>query len=500
MPKPVPAAVDPWTQRATLVNAAPERADGDYVLYWMIAARRAHHNLALDRALAHAARLGKPLLVFEALRVGYRWASDRLHAFVLAGMADNAAAFAAAGITYLPYVEPSAGAGSGLLAALAARACLVVTDEFPCFFLPRMVAAAGARLPVRLEQVDGNGILPLRATDHAFPTAAAFRWTWQKIIHPHLAFWPAATLPPQPRRAVAPADVLARYPMATAAQLAATPAALAALPIDHTVGPAPVRGGAVAGAAALATFLDERLARYGEARNQPEADVASGLSPYLHFGHVGAHQLIGAVLRDADWDPSRLAPRANGVREGYWGLPPAHQSFMDEALTWRELGYGFSFHRPDDYDQYESLPDWARASLDDAAADPRPFTYTLAELEAARTHDPLWNAAQRQLVTEGKIHNYLRMLWGKKILEWSPSPRAALAALIELNNKYALDGRNPNSYSGICWTLGRFDRPWAPRRKIFGVIRYMSSDNTARKLKVKGYLARYGGAVQGSLL
>ncbi len=199
------------------------------------------------------------------------------------------------------------------------------------------------------------------------------------------------------------------------------------------------------------------------------------------------------MWRSAGWDPGRVVGvRPNGKREGWWGLPGPAEAFMDELFTWRELGYGFCHYRPD-YDQYESLPDWARASLDAHADDPRPHRYELADLERAATHDPLWNAAQRQLVVEGRIHNYLRMLWGKKILEWSPSPRTALATLIELNNKYAVDGRDPNSYSGIFWTLGRFDRPWGPERPIFGVIRYMTSQSTARKFKVGDYLATWSG-------
>jgi deoxyribodipyrimidine photo-lyase len=147
----------------------------------------------------------------------------------------------------------------------------------------------------------------------------------------------------------------------------------------------------------------------------------------------------------------------------------------------------------DDYDRYESLPDWAQTTLAEHAGDQRPFVYRPEQLEAADTHDPLWNAAQRQLVGEGRIHNYLRMLWGKKVLEWSASPREALATLIELNNKYALDGRNPNSYSGIFWVFGRYDRAWGPERPIFGKIRYMSSENTARKVRVKDYIRRYSG-------
>jgi deoxyribodipyrimidine photo-lyase len=159
-------------------------------------------------------------------------------------------------------------------------------------------------------------------------------------------------------------------------------------------------------------------------------------------------------------------------------------------VTWRELGYNMCTRR-DDFDRYESLPDWARETLADHAADDRDYVYSLEQFESAQTHDRLWNAAQTQLAQEGRLHNYLRMLWGKKILEWTAAPQDALAVMIELNNKYALDGRDPNSYSGIFWVLGRYDRAWGPERPIFGKIRYMSSENTARKLRVKEYLERY---------
>ena len=160
-------------------------------------------------------------------------------------------------------------------------------------------------------------------------------------------------------------------------------------------------------------------------------------------------------------------------------------------MTWRELGYGFCFHRPD-YADFESLPDWARKTLADHEDDERPAVYDLRAFETASTHDEIWNAAQRELVARGRIHNYLRMLWGKKILHWSRSPREALAVMIELNNKYAIDGRDPNSYSGIFWVLGRFDRAWGPERPVFGKVRYMTSESTRRKLRLKGYLERWG--------
>ena len=476
--------------RVNAVNAKAVRPDGEFVVYWMIAARRTHSNFALERAVEWATTLSRPLFVLEALRCDYPWASERLHAFVIAGMGDNAAALAGRPITYYPYLEDVRGAGKGLLGALARRACAIVTDEFPCFFLPRMVAAAAARLPVLVEQVDGNGLLPLRATERVFPTAFAFRRFLQGELPRHLGDAPAGeplagtTLP---RLAEIPAEVARRWPAASLAQLAAPSDLLARLPIDHAVAPVPQAGGAAAGRQVLHRFVGERLAAYAERRNDVAPETTSSLSPYLHFGHVGAHQVFDAMVAHEEWTPERLGTKAGGKRTGWWGMSESSEAFLDQLVTWREIGFNMSALR-DDYDRYESLPSWAQLTLERHAADPRPFTYSLEQLAAAATHDPLWNAAQVQLLREGRIHNYLRMLWGKKILEWSPAPQDAAAAMIALNDRYALDGRDPNSYSGIFWTLGRYDRPWGPERPIFGTVRYMSSANTARKLDVRSYL------------
>ena len=260
--------------------------------------------------------------------------------------------------------------------------------------------------------------------------------------------------------------------------------------IDHSVVVSPISGGSQAAQARLTEFIEKRLALYGQSRNEPERDVTSGLSPYLHFGHVSAHDIFERVCKTENWTPNRVSNMTTGSSRGWWNMGEAVESFLDELITWREVGYNMCALRSD-FDQYESLPEWARKTLDEHAGDPRPHLYDLQQLESAGTHDPLWNAAQWQLVTTGRMHNYLRMLWGKKILEWSPTPRAALQVMLELNNKYALDGRNPNSYSGIFWVLGRYDRAWGPERPVFGKIRFMSSENTARKLKVKRYIERF---------
>ena len=478
-----------------LVDRQPS-PDGSYVLYWMIAQRRVTWNFALERAAGWARELGKPLLVFEPLGVGYCWASDRLHRFVLDGMADNAARLAGRDVGYFPYVEPSAGAGRGLLAALAAHAAVVVTDDYPAFMQPRMVAAAAQQVRVRFEQVDGNGLLPIRAATDTFTSAYAFRRFVQRTLPSCIGVRPSAdplrNLPPA-TGTIVPDDVLRRWPRADAGLLAGT-GGLAVLPIAHDVTPAAMRGGTTAADAALGTFLSAGLPAYAEGRNDLERDVTSRLSPYLHFGHLSSHAVVHAVLQREGW-LGDLTRRASGAREGWWGVGAAAEAFLDQVVTWRELGFNMCARRPDDYDKYESLPAWAQATLAAHADDDREHLYTLAEFESGRTHDPLWNAAQGQLAREGRIHNYLRMLWGKKILEWTASPGEALAVMIELNNKYALDGRDPNSYSGIFWTLGRYDRPWSPERSVFGTVRYMSSASTARKMRVKGYIQRYAPAV-----
>jgi deoxyribodipyrimidine photo-lyase len=229
------------------------------------------------------------------------------------------------------------------------------------------------------------------------------------------------------------------------------PADLTYIPngVDKAVGPvSSLEGGRSAARARLQTFISGN-------------SVSSGLSPYLHFGHISSHEVYQRVLASRH---------------------PHRERFLDQLVTWRELGFNMCA-LSSIYDRYESLPQWAQKTLAKHTSDPRPVLYSAEQLETASTHDRLWNTAQTELLNTGRIGNRLRMLWGKKILEWSPTPQDALEIMIHLNNKYALDGRDPNSYSGIFWILGRYDRPWGPERPIFGLVRYMSSESTARKLR-----------------
>jgi deoxyribodipyrimidine photo-lyase len=378
----------------------------------------------------------------------------------------------------------------------------VVTDDQPGFFQPRMVDAAGRRLAVRAVAVDSVGLLPMSVPDRDFARAYDFRRFLQRTLPSHLleppledpirgrAIPPWTSLPP---------DVLTRWPAVEDVWLRHPRTLGPHLPIDHGVNPVALPGGAVAGLERLEEFVSSRLDRYDEDRNHPDAGGGSGLSPYLHFGHIGAHGILARIARRFDWTLDRLGDEARGQRQGWWGLPAPVESFLDQLVIWRELGH-VTATRCREFTQYESLPAWARRTLEAHSGDSRPWIYDVRQLESARTHDEVWNAAQRELLETGTMHNYLRMLWGKKILEWSESPVGAVRAMIELNDKWALDGRDPNSYSGIFWVLGRYDRAWGPERPIFGTVRFLSSRSTVRKLRMRKYLARYGDQAENYAL
>ncbi|MDT8341645.1 MAG: hypothetical protein RQ751_09060 [Longimicrobiales bacterium] len=476
----------------------PHRRDGAFVLYWMIGQRRLGWNFALDRAVAWARKLARPLVVLEALRHDYPWASARHHRFVLDGMRDHLDAARGRRFLYHPYVEPAPGAGKGLLEALADRACVVVTDHVPFYFLPRMIAAAAGRLPVRLEAVDSHGLLPLGEPERDFTTAHSFRIHLHKHLLDHLGeaphpdpLAPAPGPPlPDPAPLTAPegalAPILARWPAASGALLSGA----ASVRADARVAPVPFPGGPRAARARLERFLAHGLPVYHERRNDPDADAGSRLSPYLHWGYLSVHQVFAALREREGWTPLRVRPEQRGKRAGWWGMSPPAEAFLDELVTWRELGFNEWVRGGAEVERFDTLPAWARETLLAHAGDPRPHRYRLDAFDEARTHDPLWNAAQRELRTEGTIHNYLRMLWGKKILEWSAHPREALEIMYELNNRYAVDGRDPNSTTGIMWVLGRYDRGW-PERDVYGKVRSMSSAATRRKVSVDGYLRRF---------
>jgi deoxyribodipyrimidine photo-lyase len=457
--------------RLRRMNGATANAAGEHVLYWMQAYRRLDHNHALDYALRCARETRKPLVVYEGLRLDYPWASRRIHRFVLEGMQDNSATARRRGINYWPFV---------------------VTDDFPCFIVPDQTAALARSVDVPVFAVDGNGIVPLSLLGAPVAAAShlrrrlhkAFAEAWDNRADPNPDFDGVShrVSPPFDPWEVADLDVFIR-----------------GLPVDPSVPRVTgLRGGSRVARERLVDFTRRRLSRYAEERSKPQAPDAghaSGLSPYLHFGHISVEEVAeAALLTTGEWSTAELRVHNRGRREGFFCDDADVNAFLDEAITWRDTGYHWHRSRRGDTASLErALPAWALATLSAHARDPRAHVYSLEEWEAGATHDPLWNAAQRELVATGTMHNYLRMLWGKKVIEWSRAPGEAYATLEHLNNKYALDGRDPNSYSGILWCFGLFDRPWAPERPVLGSVRYMSSENTARKFKLGPYYEYVNG-------
>lgn len=480
-------------------NEAEPNKDGDYVLYWMQTNRRFQFNYALEYAIGWANKLDKPLLIYEGLNIDYPWASDRIHTFIMEGMKENLDIALSKGLNFYSFVETEAGEGKGLIYALAEKACAVISDEFPVFIIREHNNKVGERLKVPYYTVDSNGLIPLGVTDKDPYSAYLFR----KVMQKH--FIEAYTNPPK-RNSLdelentdnidLPGSFTEKYPSAEK-YLTDIEGTVAKLDIDHSVAALDMIGTRKAALGMLGNFIAHGLMEYDDKRNHPDEKKTSRLSPWLHFGKISEYEIVQAVLdqQPEGWDLDNITPNG-GKNSGFFNGDPNIESFLDEVITWREVGFHYAHHR-EDYDQFESLPDWVKKTTNEHKDDPREYIYSLEELEYSKTHDEIWNAAQTQLREEGIVHNYLRMLWGKKVIEWTKDYRTALDYLIHLNNKYAIDGRDPNSYSGIFWCFGRFDRAWQ-ERDVFGKLRYMTSESTRKKVRLNQYLDKFGS--QKSLL
>jgi deoxyribodipyrimidine photo-lyase len=457
------------------------RPGGEFVLYWMQATMRAHDNFALNFAIEQANALDLPVVVYHGLRHDYPWASDRFHTWILESVVDLYADFEALGIPYGFWLDtsngkytewPAGASGAGrakssgtptALVALARRARLVVTDFFPTFIQPRQLKGLRGKIEAPVIAVESATVVPMQALEKEYSTARAIRPVLMEAL-PHY-LWQAPAPEPRVRRAVD----LGFEPVRPRA--ATIPKLVADCDIDHSVPPSPAfRGGTRAGRGRLAEFLRHGLSSYTDDRNDPnKPDAVSRLSPWLHFGNLSIHEIL-------------LAARDAGPADQY-------AKFLDEALTWRELAHNFCYFNPK-HRTVSGIPAWAREQLRNHESDPRPHLYTPGEMEAARTGEELWNAAQRSYLRDGWMHNYMRMLWGKTVLQWTPSAAEALRVLEHLNNKYSLDGRDPNSYGGIMWIFGKFDRPFY-RRPIYGTVRYQSLRAARDKFDVDEYVRRF---------
>ncbi len=444
-------SIDP---RVTIRRNGPFDPQGTCIVYWMQRSQRGIDNPALDTAVEAANTLGKPVVVFFAPVPFYPHANLRHYRFLNEGIPDIAAALAKRNIGFVLRRYPE---HSLVKFCDEVKAALVIGDENPMREPEGWRQTAARKLQVPLWTVDADVIVPSKLLEKAQYAAHTIRPRLQAKLKTFLI--PSRN----PRARVEwkkPKNIATLSPEADITE---------GWKLDRSVAPVPSwRGGSTEALRLLKEFVSHKLQNYGTKRNKPEIDHTSRLSPYLHFGHISPITAVHAVL-EAD------APKAD------------KESFVNETVIWRELAINLARFNPN-YDSFECAEPWAHRTLAEHATDPRPVLYSESQLENAQTHDPLWNASQMQMVNTGWMHNYMRMYWAKKILEWSRSPAEAHRTAVHLNDKYFLDGRDPNGYAGVAWAIvGKFDRPWF-ERPIFGQIRYMSGASTGKKFDSKKYI------------
>jgi photolyase PhrII len=445
---------------------ASARADttGEFVLYWMHHAVRGHENPALDTALTFGNALNLPVLVCQGLGGQHRFNNDRHHTFILQGARDAHAGLLARGVRAVFHLD-STGARPSPLKALMKRAALAVFEDYPAPPFPAWSVKLAKGSPAPVVAVDSACVVPMQSQPQRFGRAYEYRRHNSQAYAARVpADWQAVEPHAAPYKGELGFDPL-NLETAQFADLCAQ------CRIDHSVPPIPdTPGGSAAGYARWQRFRETGLQSYARERN--DAAVAwprgvSRLSPYLHHGQVS---------------PFRIA------REAWQTGGHSAEKFLDELLIWRELAYNFCFFTPDP-EAMEALPDWAQRTLEDHATDLRYRVFDEEALARSQTGDELWDLAQSSLRIHGELHNNLRMTWAKAIPQWRPSPQAALATLIALNHRYALDGSDPNSYGGLLWTLGLFDRPF-PDAPVTGKLRGRSTATHAKRLDLNRYRDR----------
>lgn len=440
------------------LNSLP-LSDGP-IIYWMSRDQRVNDNWALIHAQQLALELQVPLAVVFILAPAFLGATLRQYGFMLKGLEECAARLAALGIPfYLLQGHPPAEIITFIQQHSVGG---VVTDFDPLRIKRGWREEAAAASSVSFIEVDAHNIVPCRvaSTKQEFG-AYTIRPKIHRLLSDFLEDFPPLQHHPFPWPSSQPHLNKVDYA-----------SVLSSLQIDRTVQEVTtVEPGGSAAHRHLRDFILSGLDGYDLLRNDPNLSGQSGLSPYLHFGQISAQRVALEAGRTA-------------------GDTPSGDAFLEELVVRRELSDNFCWYNMN-YDRTEGFPDWARQTLKAHRHDQREFLYTPEQFEYSRIHDPLWNAAQREMVTTGRMHGYMRMYWAKKILEWSPSPEEAMQIAIYLNDRYELDGRDPNGYTGIAWSIGGVhDRAWG-ERPVFGKIRYMNDKGCRRKFDVEGYIGRY---------
>ncbi len=427
--------------------------NGRYVLYWMQSSQRTKANLALDYAISKANELDKPLLVCFGLDTAFPEANLRHFRFLLEGLQDARVGLQKLGINLVVWNKSP----ELVVTELSKDSCFTVVDRGYLRLLRQWYRYAADHLNCPLVQIEDNAIVPVEtASPKEEYTAATLRPKLNKQLPQFLTKQDSPELKRQSL------DL-----KLTSLDLTNLDRLLALLNLDKTVPPATFQGGTTTAQTLLNSFTETKLPHYIDQKNDPTLDGLSNLSPYLHFGQISPIQIAQQVT-------SADAPDS------------AKDVFLEELIVRRELAINYVHYNPH-YDSFEGLPNWAQSTLNTHQIDSHEYLYTLEQLETAQTHDPYWNASQTQMRQTGKMHGYMRMYWGKKILEWTKTPQEAYKIALYLNNKYELDGRDPNGYAGVAWCFGKHDRPWAPR-PVFGTVRYMNAAGLKRKFDADKYV------------
>lgn len=449
--------------RVTVRRAGQPDSNGRCVVYWMQRAQRGVDNHAVDLAVKLANLLGLPLVVYFAAISNFPHANLRHYSFLNQGLPDIEADLAARNISFVMRRAPHES-HEQLLADV--RACFLIGDENPMREPERWRREIASHIGIPFWTVDTDVVVPSKLIEKAQYGAYTIRPRLYRLLPDYLH--PYENLK---------AEHEWKRPRGFHADSVREDITRGWKDFDRSVGPVEGwRGGTHAALKRLKVFVGSMLEDYDSERNHPETDGTSCMSPYLHFGHVGPITIALAVDAAANANPK---------------LRDARDSYFNELIVWRELAVNFVRYTPK-YDSPECAESWAKTTIAEHARDEREHLYTLPQLEGAQTHDELWNAGQIQMVRYGWMHNYVRMYWAKKILEWTPDVATAMKYAIHLNDKYFLDGRDPNGYAGIAWAiLGKFDRAWGERH-VFGKIRYMSGASTGRKFDSKRYIQQMG--------
>ena len=455
---PVELAEIAENKRVTVRRGEGPRADGKCVVYWMQKAQRALDNPALEVAIACGNALGLPVVAAFFVIPNYPNANLRHYHFLQQGLHDVAEGMAERGVGFVVRRPTDGDTLEKFLDEVSAA--MVVGDENVCREPERWRAALVKKLRVPFYTVDADVVVPSSIFGKSYVLLHHFR--------PHLHRQLAEFLVP-----VKDIEVQHEWKGKLPSYSLKKDITEGFDKLDRSVGPVDTLvGGTAAGLKRLKKFTDSQLADYDEWRNHPETDGTSQMSAYLHYGHLSPITIALAV--------------ENAVKRGK-ATQDVAAKYLDELIGWRELAVLFCKYNPN-YDNWECAEPWAKKTLTAHAGDKRPWSYSLKQLECAETHDELWNAAQRQMVRDGWMHNYMRMYWAKKILEWSPDAARAFEWAVYLNDKYELDGRDANGYAGIAWAIvGKHDRPWF-ERPVFGLVRYMSGESTGKKFDSKRYI------------